>query len=990
MHSCCKERVHEIGAIQNLGHLLALVKDDTASSGLRIVAASANVADVPWVPVDSAAEAIGKDLGEVLDPEFVKTVQILMERHKTIVSPSVDCLAAHANRNFDEISPRINLCAEMPPLAKTTAHRLVCTAAASNSGVTLLEMEPKTNRYHIAGMDRRPTPGLLQVADVLGFVPIRAPPAVATGALCDAFMSVIDGYDRIMVYRFSSDHTGEVIHESIRKDSKVTSSYLNMRFPAMDIPQAARDLFKFNGVRFIADTCAPAVEVVGSSSVGGAKLDLSMSALRASSTMHLQYLQNMGVKASMAVAIIVDGDLWGLFAFHSYSSTVAPSIEERILVEMAATITASTIAHYEREEIAKNGLAMSRVLEALAPSNNLHDFFMCQHQPLSSILGIDSVILCEHLGHVVVYGNQEVFLTLEEVKGLTPKCVASDCVSFAALDGRGVAYFTVHSTLVAFLRGCISRTAVWAGNPDEPQVDEASMHPRASFEAYVKKGKSEFKAWSKPTLDLLTIVRHRISSQVHEEVLVELRATLEQTNASNLLCAEPAEDLQEFFAHMSHELRTPFHGVMGSLEVLETGEGVIDSEERLDVIRSALQCGKSMLGTLNDILDIAKNRHIRDVDYNPFLASSPVMLTVSAMNQFASSKSVKIQTEIRSPERLRVVGDEGRVKHIVQNLVNNAIKFTPSGGKVTISLTTADSLAEVKEWWEKESARFEMCSWTGETDKVPSDETVSWYTYCVEDTGVGVLPEDIPRLVMAYKQISHGASKSYQGTGLGLHICSLHIRAMSGALAIASTFAGEGKPGGTLFACVIPLSVGKALSGPKEDPKSPEGAFRCVSDLGTRKIKFVVVDDNKVNIRLIQRKIQLAFGDKKVDVMSAPDGLVALNVLATIRGINDDSILAGIFMDFHMPNLAGIECTRKIREMETNNEWPRVTVCGCTADATDKSRKLFEEAGADDVIGKPWGRGAVERVSQKMVIRAYEVEKEMFATRLHSDKQQWS
>ena len=979
--------IHEIGAIQPSGYLFVVEENETMASGIRVLGVSENVVSAPWLSVSCTSDVVGNDLGQVFGGECIRVIQSLVERHKSVVEPQADCLAPHANRNFAEIFPYQNVYAEIEPIGpaapaaatgmgtspatskgvvNTAGGVMTCTLAASNPGVLLLELEEKDGP-NIARVS--PVSGLLQVAQVLSVVPVGAPPAVATGALCDALMDCMGAYDRVMVYRFAPDDSGEVIYESVRDTSKIKSSYLNFRFPARDIPPRARELFKRNGVRYIANSHAPGVRIVGDY-VEGNTIDLSMSALRATVGCHLMYLKNMGVKASLVVAIIVEDHLWGLFSFHSYRAIVAPTCEERILVEMVATITASTITHFKREEAARNMLSLAQSLDKLSKSQNLHEFLVSEHRVLRGIIDVDSIALFEHFGHVALYGNEDISLSVTDAMELCGKNGSGEIISFAVFEGKGVAFFLVQSTLVAFLRGSIAHDVKWTGDPDPPLIDAALLHPQASFEKYIEEGNTEFKVWSKATVDLLCSVRHRVSEHVHTEL----------TAASSLVQSQPAEDLQEFFAHVSHELRTPFHGVMGSLEVLEAGEDVLESTDRLDVIRSALRCGASMLGTLNDVLDIAQNRHVREVACAPFVASSPVVLTVSTMKQFAANKSVELLADVGPPDGLDVIGDESRIKHIVQNLVNNSIKFTPYGGKVWVSLVAVDSLQDAMSWWQQQSARFDASVWTGEPTAGEGAEKQKkrWYIYQVEDTGIGVLAGDLPRIMMAYRQISHGVSKWYKGTGLGLHICNLHVRAMFGAMGIASTFDANGKTGGTLFACVLPLGLAETEAVPDEappPPKLPERMILSRGAVGSRKLTFVVVDDNKVNIRLTQRKIYLAYGETEVTVLSAGDGIEAIELIKSIRKVDDAAYLAGIFMDFHMPNLDGIGCTKMIRELEAENGLTRVPIFGCTADATDEALRLFQEAGADDVISKPWGAGVLESTCQDMLARACDVEK---------------
>lgn len=362
--------------------------------------------------------------------------------------------------------------------------------------------------------------------------------------------------------------------------------------------------------------------------------------------------------------------------------------------------------------------------------------------------------------------------------------------------------------------------------------------------------------------------------------------------------------------------------------------------------------------TLNRILDMAKGQNSTELVVDRFVASRPILQTISAMNQFATRKSLEFTTTVGTTasscssssrsgsgdaegkgellDSLEVTGDERRIKDIMQNLVSNAIKFTPGGGKVHTSLLTFDSLGGANEWWRKESGRFDEARWNGPTgvdatagagedagergggsggsdggsDRSGgsgggSDRSGSsgggtggegrgaglgparpprWYVYCVEDNGIGILPTDFGHLMAKYKQISPAAAKEFSGTGLGLHVSSLHISLMSGSLGIASSFAGTGgtEPpalrdgAGTLFAVVLPLCPAAPLPPAAAERAAATAAASTYNKAGvpssfwgnspTRKLTFLVVDDHKLNVKLLQRKIQLTFEDSDVQV----------------------------------------------------------------------------------------------------------------------------
>lgn len=153
---------------------------------------------------------------------------------------------------------------------------------------------------------------------------------------------------------------------------------------------------------------------------GANKLDLSMSALRAPAQCHLEYLQNMGVKASLAVAIAVDDKLWGMVSFHSYTRAVIPTTEERILVEMAASITGMTVARYDRETIVNASLNINKTLAKITDYVSIREYLSAENQVLLDILEVDTVVLCENARIVTVYGDKKLGLDVRQ-KNAAPR-----------------------------------------------------------------------------------------------------------------------------------------------------------------------------------------------------------------------------------------------------------------------------------------------------------------------------------------------------------------------------------------------------------------------------------------------------------------------------------------------------------------------------------------------------------------------------------------
>src|SRR6185312_14287449 len=158
-------------------------------------------------------------------------------------------------------------------------------------------------------------------------------------------VTILTGFDRVMVYRFHPDGSGEVIAEVAKAGLE---TFLGLHYPASDIPQQARTLYTRNWLRIIADIGAKPVRLLSTATHSAGLLDLSMSTLRSVSPIHIEYLQNMGVGASMSISILRDGKLWGLFACHHYSPHHV-SFERRTAAELFGQMFSLLMETRERD-----------------------------------------------------------------------------------------------------------------------------------------------------------------------------------------------------------------------------------------------------------------------------------------------------------------------------------------------------------------------------------------------------------------------------------------------------------------------------------------------------------------------------------------------------------------------------------------------------------------------------------------------------------------
>jgi light-regulated signal transduction histidine kinase (bacteriophytochrome) len=303
--NCDREPIHLLGAIQPIGFLLALTLD------WIVARTSANVADFLGGMNDSL---IGRPLSEVFLPEVVHE---LRNRLATLRGPNA------VDKSFDT--------------KLTDRAGFFDVAIHVSGGQIVVEAQPAAGKHGDAsGMVQAMIARLDLVDETAAFFNEGARQVRA-----------LTGFDRVMVYRFAEDGSGEVVAESCKSG---IGSFKGLHYPASDIPVQARALYKRNLLRVIADVNATPVAIQPERDETGKPLDLSQSILRSVSPIHIEYLKNMGVRASMSISIVVDGELWGLFACHHYAPKT-PSFEVRSVCELFSQMYSMRLESRERKEL---------------------------------------------------------------------------------------------------------------------------------------------------------------------------------------------------------------------------------------------------------------------------------------------------------------------------------------------------------------------------------------------------------------------------------------------------------------------------------------------------------------------------------------------------------------------------------------------------------------------------------------------------------------
>lgn len=732
LSNCDREPIHIPGKIQSHGFLISISKD------FRINYCSENIKE--FTDIDAS-----KLLSEPV--EYLETV--VLNKMAGFIASLIDI--AHTEDGFRPVNPY--------PVAVGNGHfnLIICDSADQY----LLEFEP-------AGSDLEPA-----IDQSLG----RTLSVILSDSKLPGLLektarhvrSLID-YDRVMVYKFHDDGHGEVVAESKSDD---LDPWLGLHYPATDIPQQARELYKHNLVRLIADVHSVPSNILTHAEFSGQPLDLTTSTLRAVSPIHIQYLKNMGVASSFSVSLIHEGELWGLIACHNYTPRYI-HYKQREASKLIGQVLSSALSFLEQEEGRLKNHQLSRAVEELTRYllryNNLEDALFNHDVTLLDAVDAAGVVLSydnrfykkgitpedRFLKPLLEWLAENVQESIYSTNRLPSEYLpAEECKASAS----GILACRLSRELneyIIWFKPELITTVSWAGDPDKPfEIAERGINnisPRKSFETWTETVRSTSAQW--------TSADRQSALEIKEEVAFAISRKANEIRLLNERLKEAYDELDAFSYTISHDLKSPLTTIKSYSQLLRRSVKLEARDQTM--IDGILNGADKMHSMIEEVLHYSKAGQLKTqraaVDMTSVLSDLKEQLLVAN-----ADASVVIELGSCPP----LYGDETMIRQVFSNLLGNAVKYSSKSESPRVS--------------------------------VYGERIGNEIHYRVEDNGIGIGIHDQKKIFNLFTRSSEVGA--YEGSGVGLAIVKKIMEKHGGRIWV------ESEPGiGSAFTVAFNMS----------------------------------------------------------------------------------------------------------------------------------------------------------------------------------------
>ena len=585
----------------------------------------------------------------------------------------------------------------------------------------------------------------------------------------------INGFDRVMVYKFLKDDSGEVIAESIAPEIREQwEPLLGLRYPASDIPKQARALFILNPLRLIPDAgYVPCPLVPAVSTLTGKPCDMSYAFLRGVSPMHVEYMRNMGVSASMSLAILKNGALWGLIACHHHAPHRVP-YDVRTACEFLARVVSLQVTG---KEINEQGEYRRQIEET---NQSLLQNIARKHTLISALLDCNPNVttLIECGGCAVLLGGEcylsgntpdesqvralAEWLTTNHNDSHAEKIYATE--TLAAVYENARAFQVTACGLLAlriayggggyllWFRPEVIQTVQWAGDPVKQRQpgSENQITPRNSFALWQETVRNTASEWQPIEIEAVR--------RLHVSVIEAMARFAEELAQANERLFKSNEELDSFAYIASHDLKEPLRGIHNFSNFLKEDYGDLLPEEGQGHLKTVLKLSRRMEALIDSLLHYSRAGRLE-------VTSTKCDLNM-VLNEVLETSYLRIRetgAEVRIPRPLpSAFCDRTQIAEVFHNLIQNALKYNDRPEK----------------WLE-----------IGFLDSSPKTVNDS-ITFYVKDNGIGIEADQREVVFHIFRRL-HGRDEYGGGYGAGLTIAHKIVGRHEGRMWVESVV-GEG------------------------------------------------------------------------------------------------------------------------------------------------------------------------------------------------------